>query len=282
MKKIILSLIFSFATLVIFAQVSNDSVLRSKKGIPILPQQGDWAIGADAGPYLSYLGNIFNNTSNNSLYFEDYTLYARYFLSDKSALRFTLSVNDYNNMERAYVRDDAAYAVDPLTRAKVQDTRKHVYTSQNLDIAYMKFRGYGRLLGFYGVHVGFGIGRERYEYAYGNNITVVNSAPSTNWGINGDGSRTLETDYGYTKTIRAGLLAGVEYYFAPKICIGSEIALNASNSWKSQGDSKFERLNGTVVEEFQTVSSPSGRTYSSLYSAYAANYGWSLYLMFHF
>lgn len=289
MKKFLIILL-SIVTLSASAQVTGDSILRSKKGIPILPQKGDWAIGANAAPYLSYLGNIFNNTSGNNLTFNETTLYGRYFLADNTAVRITVSMNNSNTMTKYYVQDDAGILANPNSNAQTIDTRKIVSTNNVVNLAYMKFRGYGRLRGFYGAHVGFGFSRTHTYYTYGNPITVANSNPTsiTNWNaspvtVGNPDSRTLENDGGVTRTISAGLLAGVEYFFAPKMCIGTEITLNASHAWKSQGNSISERLNGTAVEELDLATSPKGRTSTSLNTRYASSYGtFSLYLMFHF
>lgn len=281
MKKLYISIAILMVSVGIFAQ-GTDSVLRSKKGIPILPQQGDWAIGADALPYLDYLGNIFNNTVNNTLNLGSHTIYGRYFIANNAAIRVLVSINDYNNLSQYYIRDDAAFFADNLSKEKTIDTYKDIYTSYYLDLGYQKFRGYGRLKGFYGVHAGFDLSRSQYVYTYGNDITATNTAPTTYYGINADGSRTLEIDYGVNKTIRVGLIGGVEYYFAPKICVGGEITLSMQHSWKSQGNSLSEKLNGNVVEEIDTPSSPKGRTSTSVATSRPANYGGSLYLMFHF
>jgi hypothetical protein len=288
MRKLIICLSFAIVSLSIAAQ-DSDSILRSKKGIPILPQKGDWAIGANAAPYLRYLGNIFNNSTRNSLTFDETTLYGRYYLSGKTALRFTLSMGNSNDLTSGFVPDDAAIYADPLSRAKTTDTRKVVTTSNYADVAYLKFRGYGRLLGFYGAHAGFGFSRTHTYYTYGNPITTANAAPNSindwnNLTYTNIGVRTLEQDNSVTKTAYLGLVAGIEYYFAPKMCIGTEIALNAAHSWKSQGNSVYERLNGTNVEEYDIADSPKGRTSTTLSTRYAADYGstYSLYLMFHF
>jgi hypothetical protein len=287
MKNKILILLLSIVTLSASAQVTGDSVLRSKKGIPILPQKGDWAIGADALPYLQYLGNMFNNNSYNSLNLGSQTLYGRYFIADNAAIRFLIGIDKGSDRTNYYVRDDAGYLADPLSRAQTTDYRVYKHTEINLDLGYQKFRGYGRLRGFYGAHLGLSISREGYTYNYGNPMSLANSAPTTvyNWTYgytdNVD-DRTLESDNGINYGLGLGLIAGVEYYFLPKICIGGEITLSAYHSWKTQGNSKYEHLNGSVVEEYEIADSPKGRTSTEVYTSRPANYGGSLYLMFHF
>ena len=46
----LISIVFAFA----------QPVLKNKRVIAILPQQGDYAIGFGANPFLNYFGNFFN------------------------------------------------------------------------------------------------------------------------------------------------------------------------------------------------------------------------------
>jgi hypothetical protein len=285
MKKILLSLSIILISVAAFAQ--QDSILRSKKGVPILPQKGDWAIGADALPYLEYLGNIFNNTSDNTLDLGSQTLYGRYFVADNAAIRFLVGIRKGSARSSFYVKDDAAVFADPLSRAQTTDYEVSKVSEINLDLGYQKFRGYGRLRGFYGAHLGIEMTRYSASYNYGNPMTIANSAPTTvydwdNGYTNSQSTRTLESDYGITYALNLGLIAGVEYYFLPKICIGGEITLSVAHSWKTQGNSKYQHLNGSVIEEYEIADSPKGRVGTGIYTSRPANYGGSLYLMFHF
>lgn len=285
MKKLVISLSIILVSIAATAQQA-DSVLRSKKGIPILPQKGDWGIGVDALPYLNYLGNIFNNTSNNTLSVGEQTVYGRYFIANNAALRLMISVNQGSSMSHYYVRDDAAYFANNLSQAQTEDSYKSKYSTIAFGIGYQKFRGYGRLKGFYGAQVGFGLSRNQYEYTYGNPITVANATPSINGNMpayGSDNSRRLLTDNGINYRVGAGLLSGVEYYFAPKICIGGEVSLTFAHEWKTQGNSKFERLNNTIVETIEKADSPAGRTNTYVQSyQYAGYFGGNLYVVFHF
>jgi len=75
-------------------------------------------------------------------------------------------------------------------------------------------------------------------------------------------------------------LAGVEYYFAPKICIGGELGFGYNYTNYGQSNSTSESWGGTSVVETTDIDSP-GNTYSSLSTYRPATYG-TLYLMFHF
>lgn len=276
MKKILFSLLLSFAVLVAFAQNSGDSVLRSKKGIPILPQAGDFAIGVDAIPFLDYAGNIFNNTSSNSLDVYDQTIYARYFLTDNSAIRARLTIDASNDLSQGVLVDDA----DPSK--EVFDRVKYIDSYYALNVGYIKFRGYGRLRGFYGASLGYSYSRYKVKYEFGNQMTSINQTPTSYWSVYSGNDRLLESDNGIYNRVSLGFIAGVEYYILPKVCIGGELTLSAYHGWKSQGNSKYERWNGTGVQEIDMVSSPKGRTSTGIYTENMSNLTGGLYLMFHF
>ena len=60
MKKSVLALAMAFGVSSAFAQD-----LTSKKGEPILPEAGDWAISASANPFLNYIG-MLGSASNSA------------------------------------------------------------------------------------------------------------------------------------------------------------------------------------------------------------------------
>ncbi|HEX3007437.1 MAG TPA: hypothetical protein VHO90_07455, partial [Bacteroidales bacterium] len=189
-------------------------------------------------------------------------------------------INNYSSLEKYYVGDDAALYKDPLSNAQTEDSYKENFTGYNFDLAYLMFRGYGRLRGFYGAQVGFGLTRYHEYYTYGNPFSTNNTAPTTHWG--NKTSRLLESDNGMYYNLGVGALAGVEYYILPKICIGGEISLSLNHGWRTQGNSTYERMNNSVVEEYEIAEYPKGRTNTSLSTNRPVNYGGNLYLMFHF
>jgi hypothetical protein len=251
----------------------------SKSGVAILPAAGDFAIGIDALPYINFMGNIFNNTDDQSLNPYSTNLYLRYHLSETDAIRVIVSVSDYASISRVYVQDDAARFADPTSQAFVEDKTTSYVTDLNLNIAYQKSRGYGRLRGIYGAHVNCNIYDYSREYQYGNDFTAANTAPSTHFG-NLD-ERDVETKNGTQLTLGLGLLGGIEYYFMPKACIGFEIDLGYGFSYNGQGTRKTEQFLGLNVVEMDKPNTPSGVNYRGLSSSRVTNYN-GLYVMFHF
>jgi len=61
MKKSVLALAMAFGVTSAFAQD-----LTSKKGEPILPEAGDWAIGIDATPFLNYAGQLLSTSGSSA------------------------------------------------------------------------------------------------------------------------------------------------------------------------------------------------------------------------
>jgi hypothetical protein len=258
--------------------VKQDSLFVNRHGNVILPQKGDIGIGLSADPFLYYFGNMFNGTSDNNINLSDQKFYFRYILNSKSALRFTLLVNTSNDVANFYVINDAARFLDPLSNKQVEDretTASHLYQGR---FGYERFRGYKRLRGFYGADLGFSYQTYNVKREYGNQMSTLNPSPTTYWGNLSD--RPLEMNDGSIKTISLGVFTGVEYYFAPKICVGTELGLLYGQSWGSQSYTKGEKMVLTQYVPYNSVSSP-GNSSFSINTAFPYAYG-NLYLMFHF
>ena len=110
-----------------------------------------------------------------------------------------------------------AVFLDPLSQVQTEDSKKTSLSSYGIDLGILKFRGYGRLKGFYGLHAGYSLFREGYFYSYGNPITSFNNTPSSGFSYNAEGARLLEKDLRIVNAVAGGIIAGIEYYFLPKI-----------------------------------------------------------------
>lgn len=258
--------------------VKQDSLFVNKHGNIILPQKGDIGIGISADPFLYYFGNMFNGTSDNYLDLGDQTFYFRYNLSGKEALRVAFSVNTSNDVANFYVIDDAARLSNPLSNQQVQDRETnsgHFYQGR---VGYERFRGYKRLRGFYGADLGYSYQKSNVKREYGNQMNTLNPSPTTHWGNLSD--RPLETNYGSINTISVGVFTGVEYYFAPKICVGTELGLLYGQSWGSQSNTTGEKMVLSQYVPYSRALSPGNSGYS-IRTSFPYAYG-SLYFMFHF
>ncbi len=228
------------------------------------PKAGDFGIGISAMPYLDYLGNFFGKQNDNDLNLGGNTLYGKYFLSDVSAIRVAVYINNSTSNNKFYSEDDAALAADPTSTAQVIDTRKRKNTNMSLNIGYEMREDYNRFTFLYGAFVGYDFNRFQTDYTYGNPISALNPSPSSNNGGDAGGlGRRLSIDGGSNQSVYAGLFAGVEYFVAKRFAVGADFSLAYRYSWDSQEDTAYEAWDGTQVYEFDRPSSP-GNTSSSL------------------
>jgi len=257
-------------------------VLKAKDYSNYLPQVGDISIGADALPYLEFLGNMFNNTEDNTLDLGENTLYFKYFLTDNTAVRAIISINNNSTNERAYVADDKL-RLNPLNpNALAEDLMEDRNRDMSIKVGYQIYKTRKRLAGYYGAQIGYGYGKSSNEFTYANPYTAMNQTPSSyNFDDNAFGSsRILESTSGTTSTISAGVFIGVEYFFMPKISIGGEYALDFQHSWSGQSNGTSESWNGSSVVKTDTPVTPQ-QSSSSFATSRPATYG-GLFLSFYF
>ncbi len=252
MRKTIITISAIFATFAVFAQ---DETPKQEK--VFFPVAGEIAVGLDGGPVLDYLGNMFNGTQDNILNLNDNRLYFRYFLSDNSAVRAVLGINNNTNVDRFYVRDDAAFFTDPLSQKQLEDVITMKNRDMMLRVGYQQFRGYKRLLGFFGADLGYRYQKNKTMFEYGNEMTTVNPTPTTNWG--NLSPRTLEQKNGTVNSLFLGAFTGAEYYFLPKMCVGAEFGLSYGANFEKQTYRKQELMVGTIHVEEEVAVDPGSR-----------------------
>lgn len=283
-RKIITVSVFALGIVAAQAQTKEIESEPAKKA-DFLPTAGQFAIGVDATPIFNYVGNIFNNTFNNSLDVSSPAIYGKYYLSDESALRAVLKISSTNHNDLSYVRDDAAWFQNPLLNKEVTD-RNHSSNQQYfVSVAYQKFIGKSRLRGFYGAQVLCGYDYSKSTYTYGNPMSEANPTPSSIFSYSSNNSRLLQSIN--TNSFRVGLggIAGFEYYVLPRICIGGEISLNLIYSKGSQLSTKSEQVVGNKVITVDKAVSPGLNDLSIKTSRFTPN-GYEeqlgFYVMFHF
>jgi len=251
MKKILSISLGLLLTGVTIAQ-SNDQI-QNKKGEDMLPVKGEWAVGAGFN-VLGYVGNMFNGNTNNGYGNSTFrssglggvSLFGKYMVSDNNAIRISVNNAGYNSSIKYKAYDDKGTNPDSL----VFDTRIVSSSTTRIGVGYEFRRGKSRLRGIYGgdLLVGWSTGTN-YEYNYGNAMTYDNQAPySTEFSEFGGvtnpnqplADRVLSVDNSNVLSVGARAFIGLEYYIAPKICIGTEFGLSFNYSYN--GDR-------TVVEE---------------------------------
>jgi len=257
MKKI-LSLIF-ILLLVNQAFSQDEDILKSKKGLPVLPQKGDYAVGISATPFFNFFGNIFNgNTFNQAPVISasgTTTFTGKYFKSNQTAYRigFTLNISSLSR-ENAVPKQQTFFNPAEFT----VDEAKQFRTLINLQFGVEKRRGVGRLQGIYGFSGGFGLSGVKDEYKYANEMNTGNSNPiSTQWsGLNpntqfGTSSRVIENNTGISFSLSASTFVGFEYFILPKISIGGELTyqLRFSTEPNSKRVTQFYDFDNDIVRQ---------------------------------
>lgn len=246
-------------------QSTDDQPLVNKRGKVILPQAGDFAIGIDASPFLKYIGNTFNgSTENEEPTFSNYGIHGKYFVKDNQAIRVRLNFGFNQNKSSWDIEDDLQVSTNPY--ATVEDIRKYSYNNFDLSAGYEFRKGFGRLQAFYGGMINFSYSGHKVTYDYGNKITADNPYPSSSFRNASRGYReTEERRNGWGAGLRAFI--GAEYFFAPKISVGGEYGLGIgyntagkyeiqSEGWENNTLSKYEYTIGSSnsLIGFNTIS----------------------------
>lgn len=270
----------------VFGQVEN------KNGVNLLPESGDFGIGFNAVPMLNYVGNMFNNNGNNQFaddskfvnFFGQNTLFGKYYLSDKNAVRanLRLNLNDFNNTNSVF--DDAGSTPEEEVLDKVSVASSNV----NLGLGYEWRRGKTRLQGYYGgeVMLGYSSGTTR-KYTYGNGYSASNASPeSTTWtnggAVNNEGGeaeRLVEDNLASSFSIGVRPFAGVEYFVAPKISLGMEFGWSINYTKTGGSETMFESWSPTANEVTTRTVNSDGSNGLNIDND---NFGGAIFFMFHF
>ena len=294
MKKFIgvsLALVFSAASI---AQ-SNDQV-QNKNGVDMMPVSGEIGVGMNALPILNYFGNAFNGNAGNFNmggdkfvnYWGANTIYGKYMLSDDNAVRAQIRIGQYNNNWYNWVTDDTKNDPDSL----VMDSYSTQSSFYNIGAGYEFRRGKTRLKGIYGGEVMYMFQRTTAaQYSYGNTYGLGNPAPTaTTWGPGGavmsEGAiaeRMVHVEGGNWHGAGLRGFLGVEYYIAPKICLGTEFGWAFTWGAQGEGSTRTEYFDpsadagvGAIMWRDVTTAEMSG------WSLDTDNFNGSLYLMFYF
>lgn len=250
---------------------TEQQVRRSKKRTfspqEFLPQEGDFAVSINANPFVNFVGNIFNNSSENFInnkriggeaYGEDYitpmvSLAGKYMITNHFGVRLNLGwIYNYQNTGY-YVRDDAAHFLNPLSHKKVED--RYIYTKAGGSFnAAAEYRiGNRRIQGVVGggLIYAFTISRER--FSYGNGITELNINPSVNPdmpqytmpSLDGFMSQRCLSRYQGSPTHYFGLMGfvGFEWFLCPWFSLGAEVNVSALYNWSQEVYTEVEGFN---------------------------------------
>ncbi len=241
MKKSVLALAMAFGVTSAFAQD-----LTSKKGEPILPEAGDWAISASANPFLDYMGNFFGKTANNTAPTFNFLgnqnlIMGKYFLDEKMAIRLGVNLGFATYSTSNMIAQDNPGTIPAGTAAPmVTDKATHSTTGIGLTGGIERRKGKTRLQGYYGAELGVFFGGTHDKYTYGNsfagtgtvagtsatpNSTVFSTVSGGSPVVVGNGAAAMRvTDSKTNGNFQVGIrgFIGAEYFILPKISLGGE------------------------------------------------------------
>lgn len=224
MRKLLLTA--ALASAVAFA---NAQTMTSKNGTPILPETDDWSIGFDAHPLLNYFGNLFNNTDSNSVNMgypsnNNMLIVGKMVKDETTAYRAKVGINFGSS---TVTHNPNVFGFDSTFSAS---ETKSSSMNVTLGAGIQKWRGKGRLKGYYGAEamVGFG-SAQTMKYTYFKSL-VAASSPQ---GI----AQTSEDKGGSIFGFGVQGFIGVEYFFAPKMSLCAEytwgVAINSVGASES-------------------------------------------------
>ncbi len=245
---------------------ANAQDLTSKKGEPILPEQGDWGIGVDATPFLNYAGNFFGKSNNNyaptfNFLTSNQTIVGKYFKDATTAYRAAVRLGFGSQKNSNFVNDDFNTSPDPRF---VEDTRTLSYNGIGLSGGLEMRKGKTRLQGYYGGELGIFFGGSKEKYTYGNafSSTNINPTSTTSWTTppsSGSVSfRSTEVKNGSTLAFGLRGFIGVEYFVLPKISIGGEFGWGISLNSTGEGQVTTEYWDG-VSNSLKTTTTKTGK-----------------------
>lgn len=307
--KIISVALLAFMVIPLFAQ--ENEAQANKTASDFLPVAGEYSIGINANPILNFLGNAFNgHDARNTIgdlggqallepplgtmpnAFPLISIMGKYMMTDNFALRANVGLILNRKNDNVYVLDDQALALDPLSFAKVIDSRRVANNGGSFSFGGEYRVGKRKVQGIFGASALYAFSLTSTTYKYGNAITEVNQAPTTN-GVITPGvypfalssaypnARTIE-DFSTTGNHTLGLVGsvGVEWFVAPKIALGCEVNLALLYGWTPNLYSKIEGYNtlSLKVDEFTELIAPR----SSEFIFGTQNIGANLFVNFYF
>lgn len=259
--------------------------MLSKRGVYILPEKGEIAIGVDASPILSYIGSFFSNSGAGSPSF-DYGsgpvngIYLKYMLEKNMAIRAHVRC-DIRNSQNILIADKSTFAYDPQRPEFVEDVTTTQSNTISFSLGVEKHRGKGRLQGIYGCEAFVSHIRYVTTYEYGNDITNEFNTPVIIASSYNGSERLIEDDDNKGFSFGARAFLGIEYFIAPKISIGGEFGYSASYGFNQNRTQVYEYWNSTQQKVSNVVKESASGGYKT-FNAGIDNVDGSINLFFYF
>ncbi len=242
MKKVFITILFICSVNFLKAQAPH----KNKEGIVITPEKGELSIGFDAVPFLRFMGSLFND--NNSAPLASFTAYHPLTISSMYVVKENVAVRGKIRLGFGVEKTDTLVPRIGSTNPNetVSNETKVSTSSITIGGGLQKWRGKGRMKGYYGGELLLSITTEKTTYSYGNPLSSENqitrlktSAPGNQFGFN----------------LRA--LIGAEYFFAAKASISAEFGWGPMLLTRARGEVESESWNGSNAENTVTNSGKS-------------------------
>ena len=241
-----------------------------------LPAEGEWSIGFGLNPITTFLGNLFNGNTMNTL--GDLagnpmgttgiamptpfvSVMGGYMLTDSWEIRANVGFGIVYKSNNFYSQDDAALYVDPTSEDKVTDKLKNERYSGSIAIGANYHLGKKHIVqGIFGGGLLYAFGQNSDKYSYGNKITDLNQTPTINSSVGTyttgltsymPNARTLQSTTSAIHRIGAYGTIGMEIFVAPKIALGANVNLYLFYDFTPAVVKKYEGWN-IVKNELST------------------------------
>ncbi len=247
MKKVLLTV-----ALLSSIGFANAQDMMSKRGTPILPEAKDWSIGFNAMPVLEYFGNVASGSVGRNTagigYQTPWTIVGKMMKDENTAYRVKVRIG-FGSSSNDFFTDDETSTTTP--KAQVTDTKKSSSMNITLGGGIQKYRGKGRLKGYYGAEAAIMLGSSKDTYSYGNALNSTNADASQNshdFGGNiANTDRITEDKSGSTFGFGIRGFIGAEYFFAPKMSVGAEYGWGISLNSTGEGNTTTESWDATAT-----------------------------------
>lgn len=265
-KSVLLAAAFIAAT----AASAQTGEITSNRGENWLSQDGDWGLTFDAQPIINYVGNLFNNTSDNNIgnglwwpgtqssanplltHNQMFAITGKKLVDANTAYRGKLRIGFGTHTETEMVATIPQPVPNPFPATTVEDQTKDNNFNLVLGAGLEKRVGSTRVVGVYGGELLVGLGSSKTTYEYGNAISADNTA-----------QRITEQKNGSTFGLGLQAFAGIEWFFAPKMSLGGEYTWGLMLSSTGFGETTYEDwdfaagTNGAI--RTWTIEGPTGR-----------------------
>jgi hypothetical protein len=282
MKKSVLALAMAFGVTSAFAQE-----LTSKKGEPILPEAGDWAISVDANPFLNYMGTFFGKQNSSGAPTFNFlgnqsVIMGKYFKDEKTAYRVGLNIGFNTQTTKNNVDQDNQPAHVDAPAVVVTDKATYSTFGLGLTAGIEKRKGKTRLQGYYGAEAGIFVQTQGQTNTYGNSMgtgTSAGTASSPNsTTFSSVGVTSNSTNNGVPQIVTSGSVparvtsdklgtgfqfgvrgfAGVEYFVLPKISLGGEFGWGIGLKTTGSGSTTTQTMNAAGTSAISLTTKTAG------------------------